>query len=365
MVPLSVLGKLRHELVRRLDAAIAKPHGLTVALKSPLPTLRERGPATLSDNRQPTTDNYRHASPSDNRQLTTDNHLLTTDNYLEVLCRSLDQLRTVLACGVANVTVDFRDIREYGEAVRLAHAGGAAISIATPRIQKPGEMGIFRVLARHGADGVLVRNLSGLAFFRDRGVPVVADFSLNATNELSVYWLRQQGAARVAASYDMNRDQLLDLVAAVPPDWLEVVVHQHMPMFHMEHCVFLRSALTGDEQDELRPAVRPSRSHVARSPGNQHPLQADVGCRNTLFNATPQSAAEIVPLLQKGGVRHFRIEFLDSSTTEDPSEVLALYADLLAGRISGPEVWRRLKAVNRVGVTRGTLEARRDPLAIL
>ena len=127
MVPLSVLGKLRHELVRRLDAAIAKPHGLTVALKSPLPTLRERGPATLSDNRQPTTDNYRHASPSDNRQLTTDNHLLTTDNYLEVLCRSLDQLRTVLACGVANVTVDFRDIREYGEAVRLAHAGGAAI----------------------------------------------------------------------------------------------------------------------------------------------------------------------------------------------------------------------------------------------
>jgi putative protease len=38
---------------------------------------------------------------------------------------------------------------------------------------------------------------------------------------------------------------------------------------------------------------------------------------------------------------------------------------LLAGRASGKEVWTRLKAANRVGVTRGTLEERRNPLAIL
>ena len=33
--------------------------------------------------------------------------------------------------------------------------------------------------------------------------------------------------------------------------------------------------------------------------------------------------------------------------------------------MSGGEVWRGLKAANRVGVTRGTLEERRNPLAIL
>jgi putative protease len=33
--------------------------------------------------------------------------------------------------------------------------------------------------------------------------------------------------------------------------------------------------------------------------------------------------------------------------------------------VTGREVWGRLKAANRVGVTRGTLEERRDPLAIL
>ncbi len=44
---------------------------------------------------------------------------------------------------------------------------------------------------------------------------------------------------------------------------------------------------------------------------------------------------------------------------------VALYRELLAGRISGRDVWSRLQASNRVGVTRGTLEERRNPLAII
>jgi putative protease len=87
----------------------------------------------------------------------------------------------------------------------------------------------------------------------------------------------------------------------------------------------------------------------------EHPLKADVGCRNTLYNAVPQSAAEHVAALLEHGLRDFRIELLN----ETPGEVrrtIALYRDLLAGRTSGREVWTQLKAVNRVGVTRGPLE---------
>ena len=45
--------------------------------------------------------------------------------------------------------------------------------------------------------------------------------------------------------------------------------------------------------------------------GKEHLLTADVGCRNTLFNAVPQSAAEIAPTLLEHGLRDFRIELLD------------------------------------------------------
>jgi putative protease len=135
-------------------------------------------------------------------------------------------------------------------------------------------------------------------------------------------------------------------------------------MFHMEHCVFCSLLSPGTNKTNCgRPCDRHEVKLRDRT-GVEHRLTADVGCRNTLFNATPQSAAEAVPALITAGVRHFRVELLDDKPRE-LRETVSLYRDLLAGRVDGKEVWRRLKAANRVGVTRGTLEERRNPLAIL
>jgi putative protease len=156
----------------------------------------------------------------------------------------------------------------------------------------------------------------------------------------------------------------LELVAATQPRWLEVVVHQHMPMFHMEHCVFCAVLSPGTNKTNCG---RPCDHHDVRLRdhiGMEHSLKADVGCRNTLFNAVPQSAAEVVPCLLSAGIRDFRIELLNESEREI-ANTLDLYRDLLAGQVAGKEVWRRLQAANRVGVTRGTLEERRNPLAII
>ncbi len=69
--------------------------------------------------------------------------------------------------------------------------------------------------------------------------------------------------------------------------------------------------------------------------------------------------------LQTRGVCHFRVELLADAAEQEIGRVVGLYRELLAWRMTGKEVWTRLSAANRVGVTRGTLEARRDPLAIL
>lgn len=339
MVPLSVLGKLRHEMLRLLDESASRPADRRVASSSVRPALRPLLAGSNEAGLQPP--------------------------KLHVLCRSLDQLRAALEHRVGSVMVDLQDIRQYAQAVELAHGCGAEIAIATPRIQKPDEIGIFRVLLRHGADAILVRNFAGLLFYAEQGVKTVADFSLNATNELTVDMLRRAGASRVTAAYDMNREQLLELVAATPPEWLEVVVHQHMPMFHMEHCVFCAVLSPGTNKHNCG---RPCDTHQVRLRdrlGMEHTLSADVGCRNTLFNAVPQSAAEAVPQLLKRGVRHFRVELLDDAGSDTIGRTIDLYRRLLAGELSGKDVWRALQAANRVGVTRGTLEERRNPLAIL
>jgi putative protease len=219
-------------------------------------------------------------------------------------------------------------------------------------------------MAKHGADGWLVRNLAGAAYCREHAIPFVADFSLNAANQWTVDYLRSLGADRVTVSYDLNRDQLLELVDAVPPAWLEVVVHQHMPMFHMEHCVFCAVLSPGTNKTNCGRPCDVHQVQLRDRIGMEHVLTADVGCRNTLYNAVPQSAAEAVPQLLNRGLRDFRIELL----TDTPAEIrtlINLYRDLLADRISASRVWKELKASNRVGVTRGTLEERRNPLAIL
>jgi putative protease len=337
MLPLSVLGKVRRELVAALEAAVNAGIASTVA-RTPIPGLppgASRGPAESP--REPA---------------------------LRILVRSLDQLRAVLALGERSLYADFADIRHYREAITIAREAGAALYPATPRIQKPDELGIFALMAKQGPDGVLVRNYAGLRYFRDRGLPVVGDFSFNVTNELSAEFFLQEGVSRVAASYDMNREQLLALVAATPPGWLEVVIHQHVPMFHMEHCVFCAVLSPGTNKTNCG---RPCDEHVVKLRdriGVEHLLTADVGCRNTLYNAVPQSAAEAVPALLARGVGHYRVELLDESA-EEIGRIVKAYRGLLAGETTGREVWTRLNAANRVGVTRGTLEERRNPLAIL
>ncbi len=336
MVPLSVLGKVRREMVEQLTSTLPV-RSVKLADGSALDQLRNEMSRPDGSNAAAT---------------------------ISVMCRSLDQLRVCCSLDIDRLIADFADIREYREAVELCRASGKTLLLATPRIQKPGEMGLFRAMLKHQPDAVLVRNLSGLAFFRDNGIPVAGDYSLNVTNELTASFLMSQHLQWMTPSYDMNRDQLMDLVRVVPADWLEVVVHQHMPMFHMEHCVFCAMLSPGTNKTNCG---RPCDFHTVElrdRTGTDHPLVADVGCRNTLFNAVAQSSAEIVAELSRSGVHRFRIELLRESEAEI-QRLVSLYRQLLDGAVTGESVWKSLNAMNRVGVTRGTLEPKRDPLAIL
>jgi putative protease len=126
-------------------------------------------------------------------------------------------------------------------------------------------------------------------------------------------------------------------------------------MFHMEHCVFCAFLSTGkDYRDCGRPCDK-HRVALRDRVGAELPLKADAGCRNTVFNNRAQSGADYVQRLLSLGARHFRVEFV----TEAPDEVrrtLDRYGRLLRGELTGAEVWRELKLLNQLGVTRGQME---------
>jgi putative protease len=334
MVPMSVLNHLRRDLVARLDEAAAAPPPRSIAAEPVLPFLL----APIAAERARECSERRDPAATE----------------LAVLCRRTEQIEAAVSRGIRTIYADYQDIKEYNAAVAAAHRGGATVYLATPRIEKPGEGNTFKYLAGRGADGLLVRNAGGMRYCAEHGVPFVADFSMNAANPLSVELLRGRGAVRVTASYDLNVDQLVDLLDSTPPSWLEIVIHQRIPMFHMEHCVFCAFLSPGTDATNCG---RPCDRHDVKlrdRVGAEHPLTADVGCRNTLFNATPQTAAEFLPRLVSHGAKNLRIEFLDE---DGPSveRILGLYRDALDGRRDAKKLWRDLKATGQYGVTRGPL----------
>ena len=84
-------------------------------------------------------------------------------------------------------------------------------------------------------------------------------------------------------------------------------------------------------------------------------MTADAGCRNTVFNALPQSGAEYVGRMKELGIRRFRIDLL-RETPEQVGPLIEAYRRVIAGEDDGRETWRKLRAMNQLGVTRGTLQ---------
>jgi putative protease len=177
---------------------------------------------------------------------------------------------------------------------------------------------------------------------------------LNVANPLTADFLIASGLEQLTVSYDLNIDQVLDLLHAAPPAWFELTLHQHMPMFHMEHCVFA-AFMSGGKS--FLDCGRPCEKHQVKlrdRVGMEHPLKADVGCRNTLFNATPQTGASFFSDLMNAGLRHYRVELLEESRDE-AARIIVTYQDLLAGKFSGATLHRDLRAQSQLGVTTGTL----------
>jgi U32 family peptidase len=272
---------------------------------------------------------------------------------LVVLCRSIPQLEAALSLGVRSIYVDFEDIRRYPQAVEIAESR-AELFLATPRIQKSGEHGFFRLIENARPAGVLIRNLGAIAYFRGKGLGLRGDFSLNVANPLTAAFFVEQGLDRLTVSYDLTFEQILALLAYSPGDRYELTLHQHMPMFHMEHCIFAAFLSNGTDYTNCgRPCDR-HRVEVRDRVGQTHSVKADVGCRNTVFNAQAQTGAQYFVRLQRAGLRYFRVELLDEDQ-ENARRLISLYLGLLEGSRTGDDLWHELKADSRLGVTHGTL----------
>lgn len=301
---------------------------------------------------------------------------------LSLLCRTREQVDAALAIeGIDEIVVDFLEVHGLKDACLQVQAGGRRLTVAAPRIFKPGEERLWLYYCRLAPDALLVRSAGLLREFQRLGgsgallddgetriPPLHGDFSLNAANLLSAAYLLDAGLERLAITHDLNGDQISGLARSLPAEQrqrIEVISHHHLPIFHTEYCVFARFLSSGNS---YRDCGRPCEKHTVhlRDPGGgDHLVQADIGCRNTVFNAAAQSAGHLLNGFYDAGIVRYRIELVDEPGHE-VAGIVDAYRQAMNKEIKPMELRQRLAAVtdangHRQGVGLGSLTVVVEP----
>ena len=224
------------------------------------------------------------------------------------------------------VVLDFLEVHGLREAVDAVRRGGRSAVVATPRVLKPEEEKLWRFYLSLGADALLVRSAglmrtlatlrreqrrserretsappseeaplsasralagasasSGISSSPDfpRVPPLRGDFSLNAANAIgAAALLRRGGLERLTPTHDLDARQQANLARALGPAGaarLEVVAHQHLPIFHTEHCVFCRFLSDGNSYKDCGHPCETSSVHLRDGSGADHLLSLGHG----------------------------------------------------------------------------------------
>ena len=325
-VPASLLNQMRREAVGQLQALQSRSRVNTVVDNVAV----ERAPAHTPTGAAP-------GAPPE----------------LHLLVRTPAQLDAALTLTPASITLDYLDLYGLRPSIDRIKSRAVRARVATPRVLKPGEEKIVNFLLSLECD-ILVRATGILENLRGRPHPaLIGDFSLNAANSLTAELLLETGLTRITPSHDLNAAQISEL-ARFAGARIEVVAYQHLPVFHTEHCVFCRFLSTGTS---YRDCGRPCEKHevaLRDHSGREHPVIADVGCRNTVFGAEAQHAAAHFAEWLEAGIRHFRLEFVHESA-EQLIRVTEAWQAALDGRITAAALTNQLRRAAPQGVTEGSL----------
>jgi Collagenase and related proteases len=277
-----------------------------------------------------------------------------TRRTITVLVRRPEQIDALQGLDIDKVVMDFDWGVKYDEPLERIHKLGFEAGIATLRIHKPSENHYIKQILTLMPEFALVRNLGSLALLKDSGIPMVGDYSLNATNSASYDWLLAQGLEKLHPSWDLNSTQLFDLLKNIDGSKLELALHQYMPAFHSEYCAFARALTTGRRFPECKKICTQHKVEILDHKGERHFLQSDAECRNTLFVGKPQSALKLLPRLIAQNVSSYRLELLD----EEPESVrrkIDIYTQAIRGKLDIDTAISKAGVEEKYGLSEGQL----------
>lgn len=338
-IPTSLLNSARRELVDRI---------LKLRVERPEAVIQKQAPSTEGEAPNPTPSELETSAESKTAKL----HLLV---------RTPEQLDAAIECAPASITLDYLELYGLRPSVEKIKSANVTARVASPRILKPSEQKIVKFLLSLDSE-ILIRSGGLLQGLKESGgeLPnLIGDFSLNATNAISVETYLEMGLKRITPAYDLNSQQVEELTQSVPSSALEVIAYSHLPVFHTEHCVFCRFLSDGTDNTNCGHPCEKHRVAVRDSDGREHPVMADVGCRNTVFGAEAQTDPGSLAAWQSADIEHYRLEFVHQ-TPEQVANIAQAFQEFFNGNTNASELDTKLNKQSPQKTAQGSLFVPKD-----
>lgn len=230
---------------------------------------------------------------------------------------------------------DLNDLKLLAQETGLTKGGLQATELymSTPRMMNSlhfEQFGAWLPLIKNNLDGLLVTNLGAIESFKDLGLPLVGDSSMNLFNPLAANFYASEGLNEMTASLELFAEDLAQLTSSLQRQErpLEVVAQGRPVTMYLEHDLY--AAMEQPENQVL----------ILENEAGRFPVYKDVFGRNHMLST---HSLCLLPALSslKGRVGHLRIE-AQACSTEEMKQWISLYQSALYDEMSEAELFETM-----------------------
>ena len=173
---------------------------------------------------------------------------------------------------------------------------------------------------------LLVGGYGGIYQYRNTN-EFVTDYSFNVVNSVSTYELHKLGAKRVTLSYELNKNQIQNILDSYYREnggypSLEMIVYGKAPLLFTKYCPLRKMNQCG---------ICKQKNYVLKDGNDTFPILSHQDCTTTILNGKNLNLLDEIPYLHN--IQAFRLNFTTESK-EEVETIIQLAKEKLSGNLT-------------------------------